>query len=122
MRDNYFRTGEGFLCVYAVTMPDSYEQMSSFVEQILKVTEDEDVMFTSIIYFCIHIFPQIPVLVIGNKVDLVDKRQVTTAQGEKLAASLRCTFMETSTQNLFISHTFFRPFFCLFHHRIASSN
>lgn len=58
MRDNYFRTGEGFLCVYAVTMPDSYEQMSSFVEQILKVTEDEEVRVNIVyLYDYIHHIP-----------------------------------------------------------------
>ncbi len=43
MRDNYFRTGEGFLCVYSVTMRDTFEQVGNFVEQIIKVTEDETV-------------------------------------------------------------------------------
>lgn len=110
MRDNYFRTGEGFLCVYAVTMLDSYEQMAGFVEQILKVTEDEDVCricyrsrFECLTFLALFFLSQIPVLIVGNKVDLADKRQVTTAQGEKLAASLRCPFLETSTYTL--SHT-----------------
>src|SRR3569833_1633050 len=43
MRDNYFRTGEGFLLVYSLTMKDSFEQVQQLYEQILRVTEDPDV-------------------------------------------------------------------------------
>jgi GTPase SAR1 family protein len=43
MRDNYFRTGEGFLCVYSMTMQNSFDLMPTFHEQILRVTEDDQV-------------------------------------------------------------------------------
>jgi hypothetical protein len=43
MRDNYYRTGEGFLCVYSVVAVDSFNQVGTFHEQILRVTEDESV-------------------------------------------------------------------------------
>lgn len=43
MRDNYFRTGEGFLCVYSMTMQNSFDLMPTFHEQILRVTEDDNV-------------------------------------------------------------------------------
>jgi len=83
MRDNYYRGGEGFLCVYAVTMLDTFKNVEGFVEQVLKVKEDE----------------QIPIVIVGNKIDLGDgKRQVTTAEGEKLAAQLKCRFVETSAK------------------------
>ncbi len=40
---------------------------------------------------------QIPIVIVGNKVDLADKRQISTEQGAKIAASLKCPFIETST-------------------------
>ena len=43
MRDNYYRTGEGFLCVYSITMVESFEKLESFFEQILRVTDRENV-------------------------------------------------------------------------------
>jgi len=82
MRDNYYRTGEGFLCVYSVVAMDSFNHVGSFHEQILRVTEDES----------------IPCLLVGNKVDLAEKRQVTTQQGEQLASGLKCQFIETSAK------------------------
>jgi GTPase SAR1 family protein len=43
MRDNYYRTGEGFLCVYSITIEDSYRLLTNFHEQILRVTENDGV-------------------------------------------------------------------------------
>ena len=39
MRDNYYRTGEGFMCVYAISMEDSFDKLETFFEQILRVTD-----------------------------------------------------------------------------------
>jgi len=48
------RTGEGFLCVYSIVSRNSFEEISTFYQQILRV-KDKD-------YF--------PVIIIGNKCDL----------------------------------------------------
>ena len=40
--------------------------------------------------------PDIPIVIIGNKIDLTEDRQVTPAEGEALAKKLRCSFLETS--------------------------
>ena len=41
MRDNYYRTGEGFMCVYSIVMEDSFEKLENFFEQILRVTDKD---------------------------------------------------------------------------------
>jgi len=82
MRDNYFRTGEGFLCVYSMTMQNSFDLMATFHEQILRVTEDD----------------QIPLVLVANKSDLEDKRQVKKEAGEGLAKKLGCPYIETSAK------------------------
>ena len=56
MRDQYMRTGEGFLCVYAITSRSSFDEISAFREQILRV-KDED---------------HVPMVLVGNKCDLCD--------------------------------------------------
>jgi len=48
------RTGEGFLCVYSIVSRNTFEEISTFYQQILRV-KDKD-------YF--------PVIIIGNKCDL----------------------------------------------------
>lgn len=37
IRDNYFRSGEGFLCVFSITEYESFRDTQEFREQILRV-------------------------------------------------------------------------------------
>ena len=62
MREQYMRTGEGFLLVYSITSRQSFEEIQTFEQQILRV-KDKD-------YF--------PIIVVGNKCDLEGERQVST--------------------------------------------
>jgi len=82
MRDQYMRTGQGFLCVYAITSRTSFDEIASFREQILRV-KDAD---------------KVPMVIAGNKSDLEDERQVTTVEGQDLAKAFVCPFMETSAK------------------------
>ena len=43
MRDQYMRTGEGFLCVFAVNNEKSFEDVNSYREQIKRVKDAEEV-------------------------------------------------------------------------------
>jgi GTPase KRas len=83
MRDNYYRTGEGFMCVYAITMADSFDRLDNFFEQILRVTDRDGV----------------PFVLVGNKCDLEEQRQVSKAKGKELADKYNCSFMETSAKD-----------------------
>jgi GTPase KRas protein len=82
MRDQYMRTGQGFICVYAVTSRSAFDEITSFREQILRV-KDED---------------KVPMVLAGNKCDLEEERQVTTVEGQDLAKSFGCPFYETSAK------------------------
>jgi GTPase KRas len=83
MREQYMRTGEGFLLVYSITSRQSYEEIMTFQQQILRV-KDRD-------YF--------PMIVVGNKCDLEMERQVSKAEGEEMARSFGCRFIETSAKS-----------------------
>lgn len=65
MREQYMRTGEGFLLVYSITSRQSFEEIMTFQQQILRV-KDKD-------YF--------PIIVVGNKCDLEGERQVSKQGG-----------------------------------------
>merc|ERR1712226_891914 len=83
MRDQYMRTGQGFLAVYSIVSRSSFDEIASFREQILRV-KDKDV---------------VPLVIVGNKVDLdAEGRQVTTMEGRELAKSFSVPFMETSAK------------------------
>ena len=55
------RTGEGFLLVYSITSRQSFEEILTFQQQILRV-KDRD-------YF--------PIIIVGNKCDLDSEREVS---------------------------------------------
>jgi len=83
MREQYMRTGEGFLLVYSITDRQSFEEIMTFQQQILRV-KDKD-------YF--------PMIVVGNKCDLDGERQVSTQEGQTLARNFGCKFIETSAKS-----------------------
>lgn len=60
MREQYMRTGEGFLLVYSITSPNSFKEINSFHQQILRV-KDRD---------------SFPGILVANKCDLGYERQV----------------------------------------------
>ncbi|SGZ57722.1 CIC11C00000003223 [Sungouiella intermedia] len=82
MREQYMRTGEGFLLVYAINSRTSLEELQVFYEQIQRVKDVDNV----------------PVLVVGNKSDLEIERQVSFEEGAAFAKSLGCPFLETSAK------------------------
>nr|ODN88262.1 Ras-like protein [Cryptococcus depauperatus CBS 7841] len=82
MREQYMRTGEGFLLVYSITSRSSFEEVSTFHQQILRV-KDKD-------YF--------PVVVVANKCDLEYERQVQPHEGRDLAKRFNAQCIETSAK------------------------
>ncbi|KAH8916037.1 ras-domain-containing protein [Atractiella rhizophila] len=82
MREQYMRTGEGFLLVYSITSRSSFDEIGIFHQQILRV-KDKD-------YF--------PVIVVANKCDLEFERQVGAHEGRELAKHFGCRFIETSAK------------------------
>uniref|UniRef100_A0A8I3WHF7 small monomeric GTPase n=1 Tax=Callithrix jacchus TaxID=9483 RepID=A0A8I3WHF7_CALJA len=82
IRDNYFRSGEGFLCVFSITEMESFAATADFREQILRVKEDENV----------------PFLLVGNKSDLEDKRQVSVEEAKNRADQWNVNYVETSAK------------------------
>lgn len=93
MREQYMRTGEGFLLVYSVTSKNSFEELMTYYQQILRVKDSD----------------YVPVFLVGNKADLTDEeRQVTFEEGVKMAKQFHAPFLETSAkQNINVEDAFF---------------
>lgn len=73
MREQYMRTGEGFLLVYSITSRQSFEEILTFQQQILRV-KDKD-------YF--------PIIIVGNKCDLDGERQVSKQGMSKSSRAMK---------------------------------
>ncbi|KAL5530641.1 RAS1 [Sanghuangporus sanghuang] len=83
MREQYMRSGEGFMLVYSITDRNSFAEMDQFYHQILRV-KDRD---------------YVPLVLLGNKLDLEDSdRTVNTAEGINLAKHFGCHFFESSAK------------------------
>ncbi|NXC83082.1 RIT2 protein, partial [Cercotrichas coryphoeus] len=80
MRDQYMRGGEGFIICYSITDRQSFQEAAEFKELIYRVRHTYD----------------IPVVLVGNKIDLEEFRQVSTEEGMSLAREYSCSFFETS--------------------------
>ncbi|XP_049850888.1 ras-like protein rasG [Schistocerca gregaria] len=83
MRDQYMRTGQGFILTYAITSRASFDEISVFREQICRVKDVDNV----------------PIVIVGNKCDLEQDRQISNAEGMELAKSWSAPFFETSAKN-----------------------
>ncbi|CAL1547353.1 unnamed protein product [Lymnaea stagnalis] len=83
MREQYMRSGEGFLLVYSVIDRSSFEEIFKFHRQILRV-KDRD---------------EFPMLLVANKSDLDSQRVVSTAEGQELANNLKIRYMEASAKH-----------------------
>ncbi|XP_045700782.1 ras-like protein family member 11A isoform X2 [Phyllostomus hastatus] len=72
---------EGFLLVYSITDYDSYQSIRPLYQHIRKVHPDS----------------KAPIIIVGNKRDLLHARQVQTDDGVQLANELGSGFLEIST-------------------------
>ncbi|KAI8920382.1 small GTPase superfamily [Powellomyces hirtus] len=83
IRDNYYRSGEGFLCVFSICEVESFAHTQEFRDQICRVLDDEGV----------------PFVLVGNKADLAaSHRKVSTRDAEAKAREWGCTYIETSAK------------------------
>lgn len=84
MRDLYIKNGQGFVVVYSITSQQTFQDVRHMKDQICRVKSGCD---------------RVPILLVGNKVDMEHQREVSTVEGMALAQSWGCPFMETSAKN-----------------------
>ncbi|CAF3594126.1 unnamed protein product, partial [Rotaria sp. Silwood2] len=82
MRDLYIKNGRGFLVVFSLTSWQSFLDIRTIREQILRVKGTDNV----------------PICLIGNKCDASLQRQVTPDDALALAQTWSCPYIETSAK------------------------
>ncbi|XP_049885736.1 ras-like protein 2 [Pectinophora gossypiella] len=82
MREQYMRSGEGFLLVFSVADHASFDELYKFHKQILRV-KDRD---------------EFPMLMVGNKADLDTQRVVSLEQAQALSRQLKVPYIECSAK------------------------
>jgi len=85
LQSQWIRSGEGFVLLYSITDRSSFEEVERFRSKILNV---KDVSSTK----------APPIVLVGNKADLQDLREVSTSEGQELAKIFNCDFFEASAK------------------------
>ena len=98
MRDQYMRTGEGFLIVFAVNNAKSFEDITAYREQIKRVKDAEEVIIKVFNSFVTNDnILQVPMVLVGNKCDL-PTRSIDMQQARDAATHYQIPFVETSAK------------------------
>eukprot|EP01122_Echinamoeba_exundans_P002938 TRINITY_DN12944_c0_g1_i1.p1 TRINITY_DN12944_c0_g1~~TRINITY_DN12944_c0_g1_i1.p1 ORF type:complete len:196 (+),score=26.25 TRINITY_DN12944_c0_g1_i1:29-616(+) len=82
MRDQYMRTGQGFLLCFSITSRSSYEEMGTYADQIYRVKDTD----------------RVPMVIVGCKGDLEDERQVSDSEAADFAHMHRAEYILTSAK------------------------
>ncbi|XP_019406077.1 PREDICTED: GTP-binding protein GEM [Crocodylus porosus] len=80
IQDHCMQVGDAYLIVYSITDRASFEKASELRIQLRTARQTED----------------IPIILVGNKSDLVRCREVSVAEGRACAVVFDCKFIETS--------------------------
>ncbi|KAH3767439.1 ras protein let-60 [Pelomyxa schiedti] len=83
MRDRYMMEGHGFLMVFAINAAQSFEDIPILRKRLYKM-KDKDLS------------EPIPMVLAGNKSDMDNERQVSSADATALAQEWQCKYIETS--------------------------
>ncbi|CAL8096059.1 unnamed protein product [Calicophoron daubneyi] len=84
IRENYFRSGEGFILVYAIDDPESFKELPIFCEQVYRAKNTD----------------KLPMILVANKKDLKNSTNASLVQaGAEFADKRHIPFLETSALN-----------------------
>jgi len=93
LRDQYMKTGEGFVLVYSITSRQSFEFTLKLRTNVMRMKNEDH---------------QFPMVLAGNKKDLASERQVSESEGKDQAEKFGVPFLETSAKtNENVNQVFF---------------
>ncbi|XP_043914440.1 GTP-binding protein REM 2 [Protopterus annectens] len=80
MQDNCMQMGDAFLLIFSVTDRESFDRAAKLCGKLIAQRQNQD----------------IPIILVGNKSDLVRSREVSAEEGRTCAVSFNCKYIETS--------------------------
>ena len=79
---NYYKGAHGIVLIYDVTDQQSFQHIKDWVDKIKEESKEGVIIY-----------------LVGNKIDLIDKRIITNADGNKLAEEIKIKYYETSAKD-----------------------
>ena len=86
LRDQYMRSGDGYIIVFSITSVTSFLEVTAIKDQLNMVLDVDNNTL-------------IPIILVGNKCDLEEYRQVQSSDAQRLAEEWRVKYFETSAKN-----------------------
>ena len=83
MLDTWINSADGFILVYSIDNKESFESTKTRYDRIMKLKEGQ----------------KVSIIVVGNKCDLEDKRQVSKEEAENYCNTNNIGFLEASALN-----------------------
>ena len=83
MLDTWINSADGFILVYSIDNKESFESTKTRYDRIIRLKEGQ----------------KVSIIVVGNKCDLEDKRQVSKEEVEKYCNEMNISFLEASALN-----------------------
>lgn len=83
MRDLYIKNGQGFIIVYSITSLQTFYDIRTMKDHILRLKGRTE----------------IPILLVGNKADLENQREVSSHEAANLAQAWGCSLLEASARS-----------------------
>ena len=78
---NYYKGAHGIMLIYDVTTRKSFDNVRNWIDTIKEEVSDK-----------------VNIILVGNKIDNNDNRQVTTEEGQEIANEYKLPFYETSAK------------------------
>ena len=86
LRDQYMRSGDGYIIVFSITSVTSFLEVNAIKEQLNMVLDIDNNTL-------------IPIILVGNKCDLEEYRQVQSINAQRLADEWKVKYIEVSAKN-----------------------
>ena len=84
LTQNYLRNADGILLVYDVTTTESFDNLKDWINSIKQNMETKNIF--------------LPLIIVGNKVDMEESREISKEDAEKFASENHYKYYETSAK------------------------
>ena len=84
LTQNYFRNAEGVLLTFDVTNTDSFNNLKDWIGSIKTNMEGKNIF--------------LPLIIVGNKIDMEDSREINKEDADKFASDNNYKYFETSAK------------------------
>ncbi|KAL7714692.1 Ras family GTPase RAS1 [Entamoeba marina] len=85
LRGQWTLEGDGFILVYSITDHSSFEEVKEYHKRLYRIKDFDVGQF-------------LPIIVVGNKIDLENERQISFEEGQQLADEWNVDFIECSAK------------------------